>query len=249
MTLEPEPLSPKMSLRVNELAYVICDEVATGNLIRCSDWRNVVHYLCTSLPAHQIYNLISSNRKFTCANRTEEEYKNIVQLITDSALIEFQEKLDQLEVEMHPLQTGNKMLRRKNVTRSNKIETLKVMHSSKTEKKESHFKELQNKLRQANKIAADKTKELHQLNLVIVPEEQGIMPSWGRKNLSLRNKNDITSTQIGRNRETDSLATDLEDFKKFVTEELFSLKTCVETVRNRGTDQNCETTEIQKSLN
>ena len=103
MTLEPEPLSPNMPLRVNELAYVICDEVATGNLIRCSDWRNVVHYLCTSLPAHQIYNLISSNRKFTCANRTEEEYKNIVQLITDSALIEFQEKLDQLEVEMHPL--------------------------------------------------------------------------------------------------------------------------------------------------
>lgn len=164
-------------------------------------------------------------------------------------MIEFQEKLDQLEVEMHTLQTGNKMLRRKNVTRSNKIETLKVMHSSKTEKKESHFKELQNKLRQANKIAANKTKELHQLNLVIVPEEQGIMPSWGRKSLSLRNKNDITSTQIGRNRETDSLATDLEDFKKFITEELFSLKTCVETVRSRGTNQNCETTEIQKSLN
>ena len=75
------------------------------------------------------------------------------------------------------------------------------------------------------------------------------MPSWGRKSLSLRNKNDITSTQIGRNRETDSLPTDLEDFKKFVTEELFSLKTCVETVRSRGTNQNCETTEIQKSLN
>ena len=164
-------------------------------------------------------------------------------------MIEFQEKLDQLKVEMHQLQTGNKMLRRKNVTRSNKIETLKVMHSSKTEKKGSHFKELQNKLRQANQIAADKTKELHQLNLVIVPEEQGIMPSWGRKSLSLRNKNDITSTQIGRNRETDSLPTDLEDFKKFVTEELFSFKTCVETVRSRGTNQNCETTEIQKLLN
>lgn len=75
------------------------------------------------------------------------------------------------------------------------------------------------------------------------------MLSWGRKTPSLRNKNDITSTQIERNRETDSLSIDLEDFKKFVTEELFSLKTCAETVRNRGTDQNYETTEKQKSLN
>ena len=45
------------------------------------------------------------------------------------------------------------------------------------------------------------------------------------------------------------MANDLEKFKKFVTEELFSLKTCDETVRNSETDQNCETTDIQKSLN
>ena len=89
-------------------------------------------------------------------------------------LIEFREKLDQLEVDMHLLQTANEMLRGENVMRSNEIKTLKVMQSSKTEAKESHIKELQNKLCQANKIAADKTKELKQN---IVPEEQDIMLS------------------------------------------------------------------------
>ena len=33
MTLTPEPLSPKTPLRVNELACLICDEVATGNIL------------------------------------------------------------------------------------------------------------------------------------------------------------------------------------------------------------------------
>ena len=32
MTLTPEPLSQKMSLKMDELERVICDEVATGNL-------------------------------------------------------------------------------------------------------------------------------------------------------------------------------------------------------------------------
>ena len=48
------------------------------------------------------------------------------------------------------------------------------------------------------------------------------MLSWGRKSPSLRNKNDIPSTQNERNREVNSLASDLEEVKKFVTEELFS---------------------------
>ena len=71
---------------------------------------------------------------------------------------------------------------------------------------------------------------------------------WGRQNPSLRNKNDIAFTQNERSREIENLASDLKAFKKFVTEEIFSLKACVETVRNR-TDQNCETTDKQKSLN
>ena len=77
---------------------------------------------------------------------------------------------------------------------SNEIKTLKVMQSSKTEEKESHIKELQNKLHQAYEIAGDKTKELNKLKRDIVSEEQDIILSWGRKNLSLRNKNDIAST-------------------------------------------------------
>ena len=132
--------------------------------------------------------------------------------------------------------------------RSNEIKTLKVMHISKTEEKESHIKEFQNKLRQANKIAADKRKELNKLKRDIVPDEQDVMLSCGWKSPSLRNKNDISSTQNERNHEIDSLASDLEQFKKFVTEELFSLKTRVETVRNSGTDQNCERTNKHKSL-
>ena len=163
MILTPESLSPKTPSRVNELACVICDEVATGNFICCSDCRNAIHYLCTSLPAYQIYNFINSNQKFTCINCTKEEYKNIVHLTTDSALTEFREKLDHSEVEMHLLQAENEMLRGENVMRSNQIKTLKVIQSSKTEEKESHIKELQNKLRQANKIAAAKTKELTKL--------------------------------------------------------------------------------------
>ena len=134
---------------------------------------------------------------------------------------------------------------------SNEIKTLKVMQSSKTEEKQSHIKELQNILHQAYEIAGDKTKELNKLKRDIVSEEQYIMLSWGRKNPSLRNKNDIASTQNERNCfdiEIDSLASDLEAFKKFITEELFSLKACVETVRNSGIDQNCETTDKQKSL-
>ena len=59
-------------------------------------------------------------------------------LTTDSALIEFRERLDQLEVEVHLLQMKNEMLRGENVMRSNEIKTLKTMHSSKTEEKESH---------------------------------------------------------------------------------------------------------------
>ena len=69
--------------------------------------------------------------------------------------------------------------------RSNEIKALKVMQSSKTEKKkkESRIKELQNKLRQANKIVADKIKL--KPDIVIVPEEQDIMLLWGRQNPSL----------------------------------------------------------------
>ena len=65
------------------------------------------------------------------------------------------------------------------------------------------------------------------------------MLSWGRKNPSLQNKNDAVSTKKEWNRKTDSLASDFEAFKKFVTEELFSLKTCVKTVKqlNRSIDQ------------
>ena len=61
------------------------------------------------------------------------------------------------------------------------------MQSYKTEKKkkkkESRIKELQNKLRQANKIVADKIKL--KPDIVIVPEEQDIMLLWGRQNPSL----------------------------------------------------------------
>ena len=71
------------------------------------------------------------------------------------------------------------------------------------------------------------------------------MLSWGRKNPSLENKNDIVSTQNERNREIDNLASDLEAFKRFVKEELFSHKICVKTLRNSGTDQKSEITDKQ----
>ena len=91
-------------------------------------------------------------------------------------LIEFHEKLDQLKVEMHLLQTENKMLSGINVMQSNKIKIFKVIQSSKTEK-EPNIKELQNKLCQANKIAAEKIKQLNKLKQDIVPEEEDIMLS------------------------------------------------------------------------
>ena len=153
-------------------------------------------------------------------------------------------------MEMHLLQTENEVLRGVNVMQSNELKTLKFMQSSKTEEKESHIKEIQNKLHQANKIAADKTKELSKLKRDIFPKEQDIMLSWGIKNPSLRIiKNDIASTQNERNHEIDSLTSNLEAFKQFITEELFSFKTCVETVKNSRTHQNSETTDKQKSLN
>ena len=76
-----------------------------------------------------------------------------------------------------------------------------------------------------------------------------MMLSWDRKSPSLQNKSDTPYTKNERNREIDSLASDLEDIKKFVRVELFALKTCVETVKSRRTDQNFETTDKQKSLN
>ena len=82
---------------------------------------------------------------------------------------------------MHLLQTENEMLRGENVMGSNEIKTWKVIKSSKTVEKASHIK----KRRQANKTAAGKRKELNKLKRDIVPEEQDIMPSWGRKNPSL----------------------------------------------------------------
>ena len=91
-------------------------------------------------------------------------------------MIEFHEKLDQLKVEMHLLQTENKMLRGINVMQSNKIKMFKVIQSSKTEK-EPNIKELQNKLCQANKIAAEKIKQLNKLKHDIVPEEEDTMLS------------------------------------------------------------------------
>ena len=65
------------------------------------------------------------------------------------------------------------------------------------------------------------------------------MLSWGRKNPSLPNKNDAVSTQNEWNRKTDSLASDLEVFKKFATEELISLETCGKTAKqlNQSIDQ------------
>ena len=66
--------------------------------------------------------------------------------------------------------------------------------------------------------------------------------SWDRKSPSLQNKSDIPYTKNERNREIDSLASDLEEFKKFV-------RTCVETIKSSRTDQNFETTDKQKSLN
>ena len=91
-------------------------------------------------------------------------------------LIEFHEKLDQLKVEMHLLQTENKILRGINVMQSNKIKMFKVIQSSKTEK-EPNIKELQNKLCQADKIAAEKIKQLNKLKQDIVPEDEDIMLS------------------------------------------------------------------------
>ena len=96
------------------------------------------------------------------------------------------------------------------------------MQSSKTEEKESQIKKFQKDLRQANKI--------NKLKRDIVPEFRDIMLSRGRINLSLRNKNNIASTQIETNLENDSLANDLEAFKKFVTEETLTI--CVKNVRN-----------------
>ena len=78
-------------------------------------------------------------------------------------MIEFLEKLGQLEVGMDLLQTKNEMFRVENVMRSNEIKTLKVMQSCKTEEKESHIKEFLNKLCQVYKIAADKKEELNKL--------------------------------------------------------------------------------------
>ena len=174
MTSPPKPLSPTISLRVNELACVICDKVATGNFIRCSDCPNAIHYLCTSIPTYQICNFIHSNLKFTCISYTKEEYKDIVHLTMDCTLREFREKLDQLEVGMHLLQTESKMLRGKSVMWSNEIKTLKVMQSSKTEEKESQIKKFQKDLRQANKI--------NKLKRDIVPEFGDIILSRGRIN-------------------------------------------------------------------
>ena len=59
---------------------------------------------------------------------------------------------------------------------SNKIKMFKVIQSSKTGK-EPNIKELQNKLCQANKIAAEKIKQLNKLKQDIVPEEDDIMLS------------------------------------------------------------------------
>lgn len=104
MTLTPVSLSTKAPLIMNELASVICDKIATGNFIRCSDYRNVIYFLCTSLSA-------CSNVKCTCINCRKST--------SNGALMEFHEKLDQLEVEMYLLRE-NKMLRGENVMRQMK---------------------------------------------------------------------------------------------------------------------------------
>ena len=59
---------------------------------------------------------------------------------------------------------------------SNKIKMFKVIQSSKTEK-EPNIKELQNKLCQGNKIAAEKIKQLNKLKQDTVPEEEDVMLS------------------------------------------------------------------------
>ena len=99
-------------------------------------------------------------------------------------------------------------------------------------RKEFHIKELQNKFRQTNKIAADKRKGLGKLKRSIVPEEQDIMLSWGRKSPSLGYKNDIPSTENKKSRGINSLASD-----RGSDSELSSCKTCVKTARNSGTHQ------------
>ena len=60
--------------------------------------------------------------------------------------------------------------------------------------------------------------------------------SWSKKIPVLQKKNDVPCTQNKKSRKIDSLTSDLEEFKKLVQK--LSLKTCVETVRKSGTDQN-----------
>ena len=71
---------------------------------------NKVILINTEEETHQTQ--LETQETHTCIKCTKEKYNNIVLLTNDSALIEFREKLDQLEVEMHLLETENEMLRR-----------------------------------------------------------------------------------------------------------------------------------------
>ena len=58
-TLDTKSLLPKTSSRVNGLAWVICNEIATENFIHCIDCCNTIRYLCAYLPAYQIHDFLN----------------------------------------------------------------------------------------------------------------------------------------------------------------------------------------------
>ena len=235
VTLTPLPLSPSTPTNISELNCKICKEVAVSDFIRCGNCRNAIHFLCTSLPAYQVYNFANSNRKYTCIHCTNENYTQIAHLTTDAALQEFHVKLENLEHIINLLQRENEILRGENVSKTNEIKLLKTSNQSNREQLEIQIEELKNRVINANHIAAEKKKEISRLKQTNLPNKTVSDTSL---ETPVTHRLDHTVT---------NLANDFEDFKRFISKEITTLKSSIENINQEKQHRNNEDANYQKS--
>ena len=119
----------------------------------------------------------------------------------------------------------NRLLRGENMKRTNEIKSPEVSQRSKTEELKTIIEKCRQELKKAKKESADKIKQISKLkqDLLTTSDYQK------KKSCEEEHNNDTTSrVKYQENTEIRNLTTDLYDFKRFVTNEIPSLRDYLE---------------------
>ena len=92
----------------------ICNERVGMNVICCSECHCKIHYKCSLLPSHQLYNFLKTKRKYTCANCTSTDVSDITPGSVDIETNELKGNLIKIEGINALLKEENRKLREEN---------------------------------------------------------------------------------------------------------------------------------------